>query len=94
MADALALRTAYVHVVETAVRLTRVLRSPEFRHLVTVLEKSIDRSDYDAEGWVRLWLSEEVHSLGGKRPLDLIDEPGGLAQLERAVQMISSGAYA
>ena len=40
MAEALALRAAYVQVVETAVRLTRVLHSPEFRHLVTLLKSS------------------------------------------------------
>ena len=95
MADALALRAAYVNVVETSVRLTGVLHSPEFRRLVTLLETMIDTEpNYDLEGWARLWLTEELYSLGGERPLDLIDAPGGLERLERALQMMSSGAYA
>ena len=95
MADALALRAAYVNVGETSARLTGVLHSPEFRRLVTLLETLIDTEpNYDLEGWARLWLTEELYSLGGERPLDLIDVPGGLERLERALQMMCWGAYA
>jgi len=83
LADALALRAAYLSITRTSEQLTPVLHSAEFRRLVALVETRIgDPFGFDTEGLLRRWLTVEEPALDGNRPLDLITQPGGLDRLE------------
>jgi len=83
LADALALRAAYLSITRTSEQLTPVLLSVEFRRLVALVETRIgDPFGFDTEGLLRRWLTVEEPALDGNRPLDLITQPGGLDRLE------------
>ena len=96
LADALALRNAYVQVKGTAVKLSRFVHTDEFRRLVAVIVDIADPTDPpkgDAKGWVRRWLLIEAYALNGRRPIDVAMEPGGIEQLERLLGAICAGSY-
>lgn len=96
LSDALALRAAYVRVKGTSVRLSSFVHTDEFRRLVAVIVDMADPKDpprVDPEGWVRRWLLTEARALSGRRPIDLVAEPGGLEQLERIIGAICAGSY-
>lgn len=96
LADALALRAAYIHVKETAARLSHFVHTAGFRRLVAVISDMVDPAappQGDIEGWVRRWLTVEVAALNRRRPLDVAMEPGGIEQLERFLGAICAGNY-
>lgn len=100
LADALALRAAYVGVKDVAGRLTRFTRTAEFSRLAVAFggrckpdALAPDVGCFDAEGWLRRWLVEEQTALDGRRPLDMLEEPGGLARLETLLLQLAAGVY-
>jgi hypothetical protein len=96
LADALALRAAFVSVTETSTCKARVVHSDAFHRLVALVDTWADEhnpSRFDSEAWVRRWLMQRVHALDGRRPLDLIEEPGGPEQLESLMQAIDAGVH-
>jgi hypothetical protein len=96
LADALALRAAYIQVKDTAARLSHFVHTADFRRLVAVISDMVDPAappQGDTEGWVRRWLTVEVAALNRRRPLDVAMEPGGIEQLERLLGAIGAGSY-
>lgn len=76
LADALALRAAYLRVRDTAVRLARALNSEGIERLIAARVETTRASQKaggaaDAEVWLRTWLTTEAPALDGLRPLDL-----------------------
>lgn len=96
LADALALRAAYIRVKDTAACVSRFVRTDEFRRLVAVVSDSLDPAapaSGDAEGWVRRWLVTEAFALNRRRPIDIAMSPGGIEQLQRLLGAILAGSY-
>jgi uncharacterized protein (DUF2384 family) len=96
LADAMALRAAYIQVKDTATRLSRFVHTDDFRRLVAVISDMVDPADPprgDAEGWVRRWLTTQAFALDRRRPIDVAMEPGGIEKLERLLGAICVGSY-
>lgn len=85
LADALALRAAYVAVKGTAMNLTRFVHSSDFRRLVNAA------GGPEAESWARTWLLKPAFGLSGRRPIDIAGEPGGVELLEAHLGRIGNG---
>ena len=49
---------------------------------------------FDATEWLSQWLREPLPSLGGVRPLDLLDTMEGQSLVSQALAQAQSGAYA
>ena len=90
LADALALRAAYIAVKDHAARATRAFHSPAFRSLVAFAEAN--GLTIFGEGQLRLWVMRPAYALNGRRPVDLLDEPGGLELLQDTIGRIERGA--
>lgn len=94
LADALALRAAYMRVKDTSVRLSRALQSDAFRRLIEVMADGAPDSrtsgTFDREGWLRRWLTADAGALAGQRPLDIIEEPGAIGRLEQLLRAVSA----
>ncbi|TWO68087.1 DUF2384 domain-containing protein [Caenimonas sedimenti] len=65
--------------------------------LVSVVQRVVEESGspagFDAESWLARWMSEEVPALGFKRPVDLLNEPGGFERIRTTLMAMQSGAY-
>lgn len=85
LADALALRAAYLVAKDYAMSLTRFVRTVEFRRLVHAAGGPA------AESWTRRWLLMPAFGLNGRRPIDVIGEPDGVKLLEEHLGRIGSG---
>lgn len=86
LADAHALRAAYVAVKALAVRMAQVTHSDRFHELARhALQLGLD------EAWLRTWMREPAFGLGGRRPMELLDEPGGFEVLKDLVVRIAHG---
>jgi hypothetical protein len=84
LADAYALRGAYLAVQADVERYRQFIQTPAFEQLVTTASRGIALA-LDREPWRKLtrdWLTTESELLDGQRPLDLLEQPGGLATLE------------
>lgn len=84
LADALALRSAYLAVKANALSLTRFVRTDDFRRLVATA------GGPDWESWTRRWLLKPAFGLG-RRPIDIAAEPGGIGLLEGYLGRIGNG---
>ncbi|PPQ28126.1 type II RES/Xre toxin-antitoxin system antitoxin [Rhodopila globiformis] len=66
--------------------------------LVGQLEAMIGESGnpegFDAASWMSRWLQEPLPSLGGTRPIDLMDTMEGQALVSTALAQMQGGAYA
>ena len=59
-----------------------------------MLEESGEPDHFDARKWLSHWLREPLPSLGGQRPVDLIDTMEGQSLVAQALGQMQSGAYA
>jgi uncharacterized protein (DUF2384 family) len=84
LADALALRAAYVAVKGNAMSLTRFVRTDDFRRLVKAAGGPA------AESWTRQWLLKPAFGLG-RRPIDIVGAPGGIEVLEEHLGRMGNG---
>jgi uncharacterized protein (DUF2384 family) len=93
LADALALRAAYLRIKDTAARLARLVSSGVFGRLVhTASAKSRTPGDVTRiDGWLRQWLATGSPALKGQRPLDVAEEPGGAQRLEGLLGAMAHG---
>ena len=88
LADAIALKEAYVAVKAVATQMANATHSDTFGQLVKhTLYQGLD------EAWLRTWLRAPAFGLGGRKPADMLDEPGGLDALKDLVTRIAHGVY-
>ena len=59
-----------------------------------MLKESGEPDHFDARKWLSHWLKEPLPSLGGQRPVDLIDTMEGQSLVAQALGQMQSGAYA
>ncbi|CAH2605767.1 Prs ADP-ribosylating antitoxin (plasmid) [Rhodovastum atsumiense] len=59
-----------------------------------MMEDSGNPEGFDAAAWLSRWLTEPLPSLGGIRPVDLMDTMEGQAVVATALAQIQAGAYA
>jgi len=62
--------------------------------LEAMIEESGNPEGFDAVAWMSGWLQEPLSSLGGARPIDLMDTMEGQALVSTALAQMQSGAYA
>ena len=88
LADAIALRAAYIAVKAVAMQMAHATHSDTFRQLAQhALQLGQD------EAWLRTWVKQPAFGLGGRRPMDVLDEPGGLQTLKDLLTRIAHGVY-
>jgi uncharacterized protein (DUF2384 family) len=85
LADALALRAAYLAVKGKAIDLARFLRTDDFRRLVNAA------GGPEQESWTRQWLTKPAFGLNGRCPIEIAAEPGGVEVLEEHLGRIGNG---
>lgn len=65
--------------------------------LATLVQRMAEESgraqDFDSRAWLDQWLVEFVPALENRRPLDALDEPGGLESVRSVLLRMQSGAY-
>lgn len=65
--------------------------------LFVVVQRMVDESGepvgFDARAWLDQWLLGLVPALGNRRPLDILNEPGGLYVVQSVLMRAQSGAY-
>ena len=61
--------------------------------LEVMVEESGNAEDFDAAAWMSRWLEEPLPTLGGSRPIDLLDTMEGQSLVSNALARIQSGAY-
>lgn len=88
LADANALRAAYIAVKAVARQMTSTTHSGAFRRLA----KHALHLGFD-EAWLRSWLRAPAFGLGGRRPEDVLEEPDGLEALKDLLGRIAHGVY-
>lgn len=72
-----------------------------FAEQVSALQALVDRivresgkaPGFDAHAWLARWLNEDLPALGGRRPGDVLREPGGYEQVRTILARMQSGAY-
>lgn len=84
LADALALRAAYVVVKSSATELVGFARTDDFRRLVNAA------GGLEWESWTWHWLLKPARGLG-RRSLDIAGDPNGAALLEEHLGRIGNG---
>ena len=62
--------------------------------LKALLEESGGPREFDAPAWLSQWLRQPLASLGGIKPVDLLDTMEGQSLVSQALSQIQSGAYA
>jgi hypothetical protein len=87
LADANALRAAYIAVKAVAMQMAHATHSDAFRQLAQhALQLGLD------EGWLRTWLRAPAFGLGGRLPMNMLEE-GGLEELKDLIGRIAYGVY-
>lgn len=95
LADALALRAAYVCIKDSALRVAALTQTADYRRLVAAATGAVDRSGADGAGadesaaWLQQWLTSSNSSLGGRRPVEVLEEADGLGRVEKALMAIA-----
>jgi hypothetical protein len=88
LADANALRAAYIAVKAVSMSMAHATHSSNFGRLVQhALYQGLD------EAWLRTWLRVPAFGLGGRAPMDMLEEPGGLDGLKDLITRIAHGVY-
>lgn len=54
---------------------------------------SVD-TGFNAEAWLQEWLAAPLHALGNRRPVDVLQEPEGLAVIRVTLLQIQKGSFA
>lgn len=71
--------------------------SDDIGQLESLVQSIVDESGqpdrFDARAWLARWLAEPVPALGGRCPLDVLVEPGGLELVTGILSRMQSGAY-
>jgi hypothetical protein len=103
LADAHALRAAYIATKDATLRLARFSATVDFARLVAAAETGSERRrkkepekfgpSWSAASWARQWLIEQLPALRGERPLDIFEGPSGADHLEDALRALARGAY-
>jgi uncharacterized protein (DUF2384 family) len=73
----------------------------DFADQVSALQALVERivresgktQGFDAQAWLTRWLDETLPALAGRRPADVLREPGGYEQVRTIVARMQSGAY-
>lgn len=95
LADALALRAAYLATRDDVVRLERCILSEGFMRLTTTVTALLPdelRGTFDAETRLRSWLMHQQPGLDHRCPLDVMEKPGGEDQVDRLLRFQLIGA--
>lgn len=58
-----------------------------------IVEESGDPDGFDARQWVREWVHEPLRTLGGTRPIDLLQTDEGLDEVLRLLRQAQAGTY-
>lgn len=58
-----------------------------------IVEESGDPRGFDAERWVRKWVREPLATLGGERPIDLLQTDKGLVAVLQLLRQMQAGVY-
>ena len=58
-----------------------------------MVDESGDPTGFDAQAWLDHWLVGVVPALGDRRPLDVLNEPGGLEVLRSLLLQAQYGAF-
>lgn len=58
-----------------------------------IVEESGDPSGFDAEEWVREWVNQPLRTLGGARPIEMLQTDDGLAEVVRLLRQAQAGVY-
>lgn len=65
--------------------------------LSVVVQRMVDESGepvgFDARVWLDQWLLTWVSALGNRRPLDVLNEPGGLDVVQSVLMRAQSGTF-
>lgn len=85
LADALALRAAYAAGKDLSTRLSRLTQSGKLAEL-------LEGTQLD-ESWLRCWLLDPAFGLGGRRPLDVLDDADGFDQVSDLLVAIDHCVY-
>ena len=103
LADAHALRAAYITTKDATLRLARFSITENFGRLVAAAEQGAARrrqkepekftSGWNAATWVRQWLIDHVIMSRGERPLDIIEGPEGADHFEDFLRALARGVY-
>jgi hypothetical protein len=88
LADASALRAAYIAVKAVAQEMSRAVHSYAFQ----LLARHAQELDLD-EVWLRTWMRGPAIALGGQTPAEVLSEPGGLETLRDVLTRIAYGVY-
>jgi Protein of unknown function (DUF2384) len=91
LADALALRASYKSIKGVSVLMARAVHSGNFRRLVDFAKTN--KLHYFDEARLRSWLMQHAPGLGGRRPAEVITEPGGLELVQDLMGRIEHGVY-
>lgn len=66
--------------------------------LTTLVQRMVDESgnpqDFDTRAWLGDWLLRAVPAFGGRRPLDVLKESGGLDLVRSLLLQAQTSAYA
>lgn len=62
--------------------------------LEAMIQESGNPGGFDVTAWMSHWLQEPLSSLGGARPIDLMDTMEGQALVSTALAQMQAGAYA
>lgn len=60
---------------------------------IVAASTSADAAEFDAERWLERWLLTPQRPLGGRTPVEQLQEPDGLAAVLRVLGAIESGVY-
>ena len=69
----------------------------EINSLAALVQRMVNESGettgFDARSWLDHWLTGVVPALGDRRPLDVLNEPGGLEVLRSLLLQAQYGAF-
>lgn len=58
-----------------------------------MVEESGDPIGFDSQAWLEDWLVSPVPALGNRRPLDFLNEPGGVEVVRSIFLRAQDGGY-
>lgn len=75
----------------------RIMKDHVFESLLAQVNETIARSgtseNFDARKWLEQWITQPVPALGGKSPLELLDNEKGIEQIKQVIAAMESNAY-
>ncbi|MEB2541752.1 MULTISPECIES: MbcA/ParS/Xre antitoxin family protein [Burkholderia] len=58
-----------------------------------MVEESGDPDGFDARAWLNDWLQSAIPALGGRKPVDYLHSPDGIALITQMLNGMQTGAY-